>query len=138
MLRKLKEKYHNKSIQFVILSALSGVVIILFLILAIIYTNYMKNILEDFINEKKEQQTEVLAESMERECKEVVDFFDTVYYKIIKKETLQSDEFYKLMDFVCDENDELIDSLVLCNEEGQIIYENQGEKLLNLTSTKKE
>ncbi len=138
MLKKLKEKYHNKSIQFVILSALSGVVIILFFILAIIFTNYMKNILEDFVNEKKEQQTEVLAESMERECKEVVDFFDTVYYKIIKKETLQSEEFNKLMDFVCDENDELIDSLVLCNEEGEIIYENQGEKPLNLTNAEKE
>lgn len=138
MLNKLKQKYYNKSIQFVILSSISLVSIILFLILAVIFTNYAENMLENFVKEKKEQQTEVLAESMERECKEVVDFFDTVYYKIIKKEPLQSESFNKLMDFVCDENDELIGSLVLYNENGEIIYENQGEKYINLTDAKKD
>ena len=138
MLNKLKQKYYNKSIQFVILSSISLVSIILFLILAVIFTNYAENMLENFVKEKKEQQTEVLAESMERECKEVVDFFDTVYYKIIKKEPLQSESFNKLMDFVYDENDELIGSLVLYNENGEIIYENQGEKYINLTDAKKD
>ena len=138
MFNKLKQKYYNKSIQFVILSSISLVSITMFFILAIIFTNYAENILENFIKEKKEQQTEVLAESMERECREAVDFFDTVYYKIIKKENLQSESFNKLMDFVCDENGEIIDSLVLYNENGEIIYENQGKNSLNLTYEKKE
>lgn len=138
MRKKWKERYQRQSIQAVILSALTGVSAFFFLILAIIFTNYMEDILENFMREKKGQQTEFLAESVEQVCKEAIDFFDTVYYKIIKKENFQGEGFTKLLDFVCEENKNLVENLVLYNEQGDILYENQQEDVQNLSKAKQE
>ncbi len=138
MRKKWKERYQRQKIQTVILSAVTGVSVFFFFILAIIFTNYMENILENFIREKKGQQTEFLAESVEQACKEAIDFFDTVYYKIIKKENFQEEGFMKLLDFVCEENQNLVGNLLLYNEQGEVLYERQSEGLQNLSKEKKE
>lgn len=129
MKNKWRERYRKKSIQTVILAAFSGISVFFFLVLAVIFTRYAKNILRDFIWEEKEQQTETLAESMEWEFKRTVDFFDTVYYGILKKQQPQSREFQEYMDFACEEHREQIGSLLLFQESGEILYERNPEDL---------
>ena len=138
MLKKLRENYEKKSIQRVILSTFSCVTILSFLILAVIFTIYSKNILEKFAREKNEQQIEVLAEGMEREFRQTIDFLDTVHYKIIKKEFEDQDNFQKVMDFICEENNKYINQLVVFDQSGQALYENHQEEQLLLTEEQKQ
>lgn len=137
MIKKWKEKYKKKSIQGVILSTFSGVFFASFVILAIIFNCYGKNILKNFIKEKNEQQIEVLAEGVEREFRQTIDFLDTVHYKIIKKESVQSKDFLKMMNFICEENKTLIENLMIFEESGNVLYENYQEEPLELTSKQK-
>ena len=131
MLDKWKENYENKSIQRVILSTFTCVFIISFLILAVVFTFYSKNILQNFIEEENEQQIEVLAEGVEREFRQAIDFLDTVHYKIIKKEFSQKENFEKIMDFICEENKKIIQDLMVFEEDGSLVYEkNQKEPLV--------
>ena len=137
MLEKFRENYQKKSIQRVILSTFSCVSIVSFLILAVIFTFYSKNILEKFAKEKNEQQIEVLSEGMEREFRQAVDFLDTVHYKIIKKEFADQANFHKIMDFICEENQKFINNLMVFEESGNILYENNQEFPLELTEEQK-
>ena len=137
MIRKWKDNYKDKSIQHVILSTFTCVSVISFLILAIIFTHYVKGILEDFIQEENAQQIEVLAEGVEREFRQAVDFFDTVHYKIIKKDFSKKENFETMMDFICEENRNSINDLIIFEEFGDVLYENHNADPMELTMDQK-
>ena len=138
MIHKLKEDYKNKSIQGVILLTFSMVSIVSFLILAVVFTYSGKNLLENFAREKNEQQMEVLAEGVEREYRQAINFLDTVHYKIIKKSTEEGENAGRFLDFICEENKDIMGDVLIFRENGTILYENHQDSPLILTEGQKE
>ena len=132
MISRWKENYKKQSIQRVILTTFSSVFIVSFVILAVVFSYYGKNILIDFITQENEQQIEVLADGVEREFRQAVDFLDTVQYKIIKNEYEEPQNFTRMMDFICEENKKFISSVLLFDEAGDILYENAQEEAIKL------
>lgn len=128
MLKKWKESYRKRSIQRVVLLTFSTVMIVSFLILALVFSHYGRNILEDYVKEENEQQIEILAEGVERELRQAVDFFDTVQYKIVKTEFGHPESFAKMMDFIYEENSKRMNSLLLFDENGEDLYYNENSK----------
>ena len=137
MLKKWKESYGKRSIQRVILLTFSTVMIVSFLILALVFSHYGRNILEDYVREENEQQIEILAEGVERELRQTMDFFDTVQYRIIKTEYQNPDTFHEMMELICEENEKSISSLLLFDEERESLYWHGKEETSFLPDEKK-